>query len=346
MYNNLQKKIASNNNQLSDLKECEFRYKTLLNDLDDDEKKELHKKINNEEEEIQNNLADKVISLNKAKNDEIIKKTNEVEFTTSLIHKIETEKLNLFHLHKQKVEIIDKLSKIELSYKNIDKSSVISNIKSRNMETLSMNLKNEIKMMNNLIYIQNNKKGDIEQNVQRYQTEIIKSKENLKTKNVSLEKIVRSQKDTIKNNINTVSVMKSSKVIKEKEVIRLILGLDIIKRYSSVNVRYLLTGNSTETIKSLEESEDYRVFKSTKVNKPIEKKHTKTMSLSTMTLTQYPMFNNELTLPATFRVSTIELKQKVDNLNIEYEELYDLYTKIINKKQFYHNMMTKYNMKV
>ncbi len=230
MYNNLQKKITNNNTQLNELREYEFKYKTLLNDLDDEEKKELHKKINNEEEEIQQCLADKVISLNKAKNDEIIKKTNEIEYTTSLIHKIETEKLNLFHLHKQKVEIIDKLSKIELSYKNIDKSSVISNIKSRNMGTLSMNLKNEIKMMNNLIYIQNNKKVDIEQNVQRYQTEIIKSKENLKTKNISLEKMVRTQKDTIKNNITTVSIMKSSKVVKEKEVIRLILGLDIIKR--------------------------------------------------------------------------------------------------------------------
>jgi hypothetical protein len=65
-----------------------------------------------------------------------------------------------------------------------------------------------------------------------------------------------------------------------------------------------------------------------------------------MTLSQYTIFNNELTLPATFRISSVELKQKVDNLNIEYEELYDLYTKIINKKQFFHNMMTKYNLKV
>ena len=78
----------------------------------------------------------------------------------------------------------------------------------------------------------------------------------------------------------------------------------------------------------------------------MNEKKNKSQSLSTMTITQFSSPILESTLPATYRISSIDLKQKVDNLNIEYDELYDLYTKIINKKQFFHNIMSKYNFKV
>ena len=100
-------------------------------------------------------------------------------------------------------------------------------------------------------------------------------------------------------------------------------------------------------IKALEESDDYKIFKSTRnTNKALDRKMTRNNNQTLNTLSQTIYSHNDTIFSTTFKIVPFELKQKVDNLDIEFEELNNLYTKIINKKQFYHNIMMKYNLKV
>lgn len=222
--------INSNSHEIELLKKAEFQLKVLLSELNDHEKIDLMKSINHEEEINNASLVDRIENLKKTKNDCLFKRTSEADYTNSLGHMIEMEKSNLHRQNRQRVEINDFLFKIQLSYKSIDTNYSVRNLKSRNMDCFQITLKKEVTKMNNLVLTQNNKSEDLLQSLQKHNTQIVLSKENLKKKNTVLEKYVKVQKETIKKNIHSVEQIKRSKTFKEKEAVRLILGLDIIKR--------------------------------------------------------------------------------------------------------------------
>ena len=304
----------------------------------DDEKIELKKNFNHEEEINNAILEERIENLKKIKIDYFSKKSNELDYTNSLGHMIEMEKINLFNQNKEKMEINDILSKIQLSYKNIDANYSVRNIKSRKITNL-----------NNQVLTQGCKSEDLIQSLQRHKIQIAASKENLKQKQTILEKNIRIQKDVIKKSIHSVENMKKSKIFMEKEAVRLILGLDIIKKYyKMILFRYILNSNINEDIvKSLKDSEEYRIFSCSRGPSNPEKKQSKQrLSVIQNFYSRSRTFSTDEQFPTKYKINTHEISNKFKNLDIEYEQLFDLYTKIINKKQFNHNLMIKYNLKV
>ena len=77
----------------------------------------------------------------------------------------------------------------------------------------------------------------------------------------------------------------------------------------------------------MKDSEEYSVFTCSKQSSNSSKKKTKhRFSVN---------FNHSRTIslenyPTKYKINPFELKYKFENLEIEYEELFDLYTKIIN----------------
>ena len=95
--------------------------------------------------------------------------------------------------------------------------------------------------------------------------------------------------------------------------------------------------NHRDISKILLESEEYAYFKNEKFRVNKEDK---------IVNTNYNVHatGQEDDMNSTFHLKNI--KYKFDHLNIEYDEIFDFYTKLTNKLQFCQNYMTKFNFKV
>jgi hypothetical protein len=137
-------------------------------------------------------------------------------------------------------------------------------------------------------------------------------------------------------------MIKALNTEKESYVIKLILGFDFIKKY------FIDVERSGREINSdfLLKSEDLKTFNSDKFS--IKEKN----DSSSFT----PFISDERNVKIT-DFSTVgdksmkcvitikSLKEKLDNLDIDYEKIFDFYTKIMNKTNFYHIQMINFNSK-
>ena len=124
--------------------------------------------------------------------------------------------------------------------------------------------------------------------------------------------------------------MKSSNMNKENYIIKIVFGLELIQKYllNSFDV------NPKDATRMLYESQEYNVFISEKyiIDESIRNNSPKKIKFSST-----DEFKSKINLS--------EIKKKFDNLNIEYDDIFDLYSKITNKQTFNHNIMMKYNIK-
>lgn len=343
MSNSLKSQIEDNKRELTLLDNTQIKFKSLLNELDENEAKQLSKSTNNYDENIKKVLSTKVTSLEAKKNVKFVKAIDEVDYTANVRNMIESEKINLLKINSKKIEIQDKLAKIELSRKTLEDNEKTKRIKSRNIHYIKGTINNEISKMTNLIYIQDNKCESLVSSLQKYKTEIASSKEALRIKNHSLDNHNKTLKDSILRKIDQALFLKSDKETKENIAVRLTLGLYLIQTH------LIPLSKQSHITKTLEESEEYKLFKNYKPSNFLHKKSKHQKANSSNVNLHSPRKKTLATEEKTERDPVLEhsqLKLIFDNLQIGYEELYDLHTKILNKKIFYNKMIFQFNSKV
>jgi hypothetical protein len=174
-------------------------------------------------------------------------------------------------------------------------------------------------------------------------------REVLKNKNSNMEKTVISKKSEYKTLMKTVDKIKLTKTEKENSVVKTILGLDLIKRLLFVNNRFIIgkeEEGSLELVVPLMESEDYHLFKNVKLgqeNMITSKAGFRTSSLNLSSTRHISLCKSD---ERTRAINMSEIKSKFENLNLEFEELFDFHTKVLNKRQFNRSLMINYNLKV
>jgi hypothetical protein len=85
---------------------------------------------------------------------------------------------------------------------------------------------------------------------------------------------------------------------------------------------------------------DYNIFKGNKENPSRERSSTARSKKGQKDLQdEYFYFKGA-------KISLSYLKEKISNTDLEYEDLYDFYTRIVNKKNFNQNIITKFNNQV
>lgn len=170
--------------------------------------------------------------LNKKKEDQQNKLIVENEYTNSLLNMIQNEKINVKNTENSYLECIDKLRKLSLSIKYIE-SNLLENMKrSKNLTGMKRVLTDDLDKLNRVVVSQTNKLGYVSFSLDKENTEVQKRRKLLEERNISLDREMKFKKEKIKSKIVETEKIKLLKLNNENRVSRIILGLDLIKRYT------------------------------------------------------------------------------------------------------------------
>ena len=99
--------------------------------------------------------------------------------------------------------------------------------------------------------------------------------------------------------------------------------------------------------KLLIESDEYKLFKNLKIAiiPPPENFKTLYRRASTLNFSNSNNFNPNKTEERR-SINLSDIKTKFENMDLNFEELFDFQTKIVNKRQFNRNILMKFNLKV
>jgi hypothetical protein len=360
--NELKKRTKGLNKQIED--------KLAFSDIDFPKEKisiEDYEKFKNSNE-TKDSIKNKIVKLISEKDQISDKYDRELEFKNRINNLIEVEKQSLADLHLHVLEMKEKIKTIKAAEKNLEKNCEEKIRKEKIFQTVKNELDKELIKLEDVTEFQtrNHKKMIEELKVKNDGNQ--KFMKEIDMKDINLDKEHKKNAEKILLEISKSKLIKSQNTEKEKHVIKLILGLDIIKRYF-IDVSIAQKEINTE---SLLKSEDLRTFYSDKYNIKENFDSINSISgfnsenqgvtvnagfISNTNIGQGAGLNLNL-LKSTSDFSTAEksvtnkcnitlksLKDKFDNLDINYEKIFDLYTKILNKTNFFHNQMINFNYK-
>ena len=309
-----------------------------------DDNRELIPKENNLLENIdklgvQEKSLKKLDNLKKKSDEQKGKLQVENEYTNSLLNMIANERSNIKNTIDCYNENKERLRKINLSFRNIGLNLIENSNKSQNLEEINKGMKEEIIRIKNMINSQKDKVGNLSQSLDRQKNEIVNKKQAVKEKFITLEKVINCNKEDFKTRIIEIEKLKIKKLNNENKINRIILGLDLIKRYNFNKFRYLIEAeksNKRDITKYLLECEDYTYFKNAKFSFVIDENLNNSQYRHSASIKEEEM-NSKNHLQ--------NLKSKFDKLDIEYDEIYNFYTKILNKQHFVKEYLSLFNNK-
>ena len=210
-----------------------------------DDNRELIPKENNLLENIdklgvQEKSLKKLDNLKKKSDEQKGKLQVENEYTNSLLNMIANERSNIKNTIDCYNENKERLRKINLSFRNIGLNLIENSNKSQNLEEINKGMKEEIIRIKNMINSQKDKVGNLSQSLDRQKNEIVNKKQAVKEKFITLEKVINCNKEDFKTRIIEIEKLKIKKLNNENKINRIILGLDLIKRYNFNKFRYLI----------------------------------------------------------------------------------------------------------
>jgi len=202
-----------------------------------DDNRELIPKENNLLENIdklgvQEKSLKKLDNLKKKSDEQKGKLQVENEYTNSLLNMIANERSNIKNTIDCYNENKERLRKINLSFRNIGLNLIENSNKSQNLEEINKGMKEEIIRIKNMINSQKDKVGNLSQSLDRQKNEIVNKKQAVKEKFITLEKVINCNKEDFKTRIIEIEKLKIKKLNNENKINRIILGLDLIKRYN------------------------------------------------------------------------------------------------------------------
>ena len=143
---------------------------------------------------------------------------------------IEREKINLIRINELIDDIKQNRGGIKLTKKCLEQNHTEQTKKVVNLSQVTSSLKEEVLRMNSLIYMQHSKVNSLSSKMNIQKIAIVKDKANLKEKSHVLERDNKTKKIEIMNTIGELGKIKKTKLNKENYSVKMILGLEIIKK--------------------------------------------------------------------------------------------------------------------
>lgn len=155
----------------------------------------------------------------------------EIESNSNINYMIEQEKEKLLFLSEKLIEIKERQRMIDAANRELMKNENEALKKTKTGKTILGNLSSEVTRIKHLLNNQDNKINNISNEISLKQEEFKRKKEEVKNLVKTLEVQTRTNKEILKKEIQNVKLMKESKITKERYYIKIILGLDLIKKY-------------------------------------------------------------------------------------------------------------------
>ncbi len=361
-YNELNKLRNKKLNQLEELKDKfqglnkQIEEKLAFSDIDFPNERitiEDYEKFN-DSKETRESIQIKIENLTLEKNQLLQKYENEIEYGNKINNLINIEKKNYDDIYEHVLQTQEKINTLKMAHKNLEINREEKVKKEKIFVKVKKDLECEINKLDDVIDFQTKNYFNIVAEL-KSKNEINQQKfKEIEMKDVNLEMQHKKSSDKIITEIQKSKQIKSLNREKESQVIKLILGFDIIKKYFIDLVKQGKEINTSELIKS----EDYKTFMSEKFS--IKENNYESVSSTSNNLnnininssdanfklyTNYNTTNEDDKYPTRSKISLKTLKDKLDNLDIDYDKIYDFYTKIMNKTNFFHNHMINFNLK-
>jgi uncharacterized protein (DUF3084 family) len=162
--------------------------------------------------------------------------SSEIEYNSKINFMIGQEKENLLAINENMIEINEKTKVIKAAQKDLSENEKENSKKNKNGKSIYGNLTNELSRMKYLINNQDSRIATVNNEINNKKYIIDKKKEEVRDRSKKLERQIKSNKENIKKEIQNVKQMKEVKNSKENDFIRIVLGLDIIKKYNYYNI--------------------------------------------------------------------------------------------------------------
>jgi hypothetical protein len=315
--------------------------------------------------ETKETIRIKIVKLISEKNKISEKYNNEIENSNKIKNLIKIENENIEDLYIHVLEMQEKIKTIKAAEKNLEKNMEEKVKKEKIFHNVKNELDKELIKIRDVTDFQTRNHKNLIEELKAKNDENKKYMKEIDMKDINLDKEHKKTADKILNDISKSKMIKNRNTEKENYVIKLILGLDIIKRYF-IDVTRARKEINTEI---LLKSEDLRTFYSEKfyVKENFDSLASSTtlfnnnMNTNNMNSNYYNTDNQNLiksisdfsnnnsigekSTSTKCYITLKSLKDKLDNLDIDYEKIFDFYSKIMNKTIFFHNQMMNFNSK-
>jgi hypothetical protein len=274
---------------------------------------------------------------------------NEIEYSNILSKMITVEKENLENLNEKFVMTEDKIKALKISKKGLDNNIEEEEKKNKLYKSVMKNLQEEMVNLDVLTKYQQSQMDRLSFNYEQVQKANREKRIMLENKNHEKEVLLKQEKENVISELKKVEEIKLTKMNKEREIIKLILGLDIIKKY------YVDMDKDGKEINNqiLLKSDDYKIFTADRYslldydNATVILQTTSNATEHDVKETHCATSSNNIKHPEKYsKIYLKDIKSAFDNFDIDYETLYNFYSKIINKTSFYHHNMMTLNLKI
>jgi hypothetical protein len=331
----------------------------------------------------------KIEKLNEDKKNMELKYKNELEYKNTLTHMINSEKDKMQTLNDIMTTNMEKISTIKNFNMNLDINNKENEIKSKNLKSVLENLNKEKTNLSQLMENGKNEIYDLTEKLAIKEINLKELKRAIDRENEVLENSLKTEKEKILKELKETEILKKNKLEKENEYLKLILGLDLIKKYfidvdrqgKEINYNELLESNEYKTftsqnfylrdeLKKMNSSDSLNNILS-QTDKDFYNKNSQASKSNLMKVIGHETINYKTidhkfsegimnsSHSGGFKISTIkkgsqeiskiylkEIKEKFENLDIDYNDLMSIYSKINYKTSFYHTNMINLNMKI
>ena len=306
--------------------------------------------------------------------------TNESEYAVTIKHMTENVKAEIQKIDEEMLTIEQKLKDINVAKKVIKENKQVRKNEKTKGEALVNAIQNEIDKIHEIVIEQEFKKEKInaqterkEQKVQRMKQEYIDEKE------ITKEEICKMKEDTIQN-IREYLYKKEKKKQKENDYISFVFGLNFFQKnfidpylkgeeintqkikanpeykllFSSKQFQVVDSINNTNSatdVQQTQSSQKHHHHSKHKHETQQQQQHTQSEAPQTTTTTltttnHVNNSNNTKSKKNKKRLITLsELKQKFNEINLTFQQVYDLYVRITLDEKFTRKKMIKLNKK-
>jgi hypothetical protein len=317
-----------------------------------------------------------------------IKYKNEIEYQNTLTHLIKSQKEKLQTLNDIMTTNSEKITTIKNFNINLEINNIENERKSKNLKIVFDNLHKEKTNLSQFMLYGKNQVNIITEQLALKEINLKELKREIDRENDALENSLKTDKEKVLKELKETEILKKNKHEKENEYLKLILGLDLIKKYfldvdrqgKEINYSEIIESNEFKTftskkfyLKDEEKSKDSseylnKIFSRTdkdfynknfqenkSIIKPLRPETFKHNSIDHKSSEKVANSSNY----TGFRASSYnrgsqeiciiyikEINEKFQDLDIQYDDLISIYSKINYKTSFYHTNMINLNMKI
>jgi len=304
--------------------------------------------------ETRESIQIKIENLISEKEQLLLKYENEIEYGNKINNLIKIEKRNYYDVYEHILQTQEKIGVLKGAHKDLEINKEEKIKKEKIFTKVKKELDIEMLKLDDVIDYQTKNYYTIVAELKMKNEQNQQKLKEIEIQDVNLDVQHKKSSEKILSEIQKSKMVKSQNTEKESYVIKLILGLDIIKRYFIDVVKQGKEINTVELMKS----EDFKTFNSEKFSirennyeSGISQNQLSDAKANSSEMNNFKSSNiNNTTAedekaPGRGKISLKSLKEKLDNLDIDYDKIYDFYTKIMNKTNFFHNHMINFNLK-